>query len=106
MYAQIRQSQPIGASNIYFDIGESHGQRLTTAGIEFCIDVERSTDKSLVGETALKRTWARMLLGLDVDPQLANIVIQKCGEQYVRLGLSPMQYFRRDRYPRAGRQIA
>jgi len=98
-FLTLRNSEPIGCSNIYFEPGEQRGMRLTTTGIEFCVDVERTTNRALEGETALKQTWARMLLGLDVDRQLANIVIQRCGEQYVRLGLSPTQYFRRNKYP-------
>jgi hypothetical protein len=99
MYAAIRNSQPIGASSVYFEPGESRGQRLTANGIEFAVDVEHAVARALEGNELLQATWAKMALGEQVEPDLSTLVIQRCGAIFVRRGLMPDQYFRRNRYP-------
>jgi hypothetical protein len=94
MYAEIRQSEPIGASSVYFQLGESRGQRLTAASINFCIDAERATAKALENNRALMDVWQKLLIGESVELDAASTVIRLCGELYVQRGLEPTQYFR------------
>ena len=63
MYAELRQSEPTGASDIYFELGERRSQRLTPNGVEFCIDVEHATTKALEGNPALMDVWKKLLTG-------------------------------------------
>jgi hypothetical protein len=104
-YNTVRHSQPVGASGVYFELGEPHSQRLTVTGIEFICDVEKATNA--LGKPALLRTWARMTVGLPVDRQLENIVIQRCGEIYLKRGLAPVgRYFHQNRYRNNDRRQA
>jgi hypothetical protein len=102
MYAELRQSEPTGASDIYFELGERRSQRLTPNGVEFCIDVEHATTKALEGNPALMDVWKKLLTGESgVEIDTATTVTRLCGELYIQRGLEPGEYFRHVKKGRA-----
>ena len=55
--------------------------------LDFKVDLERLTTKTLEGDKPAQQAWFALLAGETVEPALAKDVIRRCGEAYIEAGL-------------------